>query len=193
MAGPHWNYRPASGIVAWESSSHAPQLPSTTIARRRTRTARRSCATSSPWIGFKHFIDFFTGPKFFPLLRNTVVLGLYSVLFEFPAAILFAVCLYEVHNLFYRKFAHQLPPPLHLHRVRGRQKIVRITLPSILFMDPMIPRSFLNSVLITVLGTAVNLAFTVTMADPLAKRRLPAMERYGYEIPPKTAEASRWW
>ena len=37
----------------------------------------------------------------------------------------------------------------------------------------MIPRSFLNSALITLLGTAVNLAFTVTMAYPLAKRRLP--------------------
>ena len=44
---------------------------------------------------------------------------------------------------------------------------------SILFTDPMIPRSFLNSVVITLLGTAVNLAFTVTMAYPLAKRRLP--------------------
>ena len=63
---------------------------------------------TSPWIGFKHFIDFFTGPKFFPLLRNTVVLGFYSVLFEFPAAILFAVCLYEVHNLFYRKLAQTI-------------------------------------------------------------------------------------
>ena len=63
---------------------------------------------TSPWIGFKHFVDFFTGPKFFPLLRNTVVLGFYSVLFEFPAAILFALCLYEVHNLFYRKFAQTI-------------------------------------------------------------------------------------
>ena len=41
---------------------------------------------TSPWIGFKHFIDFFTGPKFFPLLRNTVVLGFYSVLFEFQTS-----------------------------------------------------------------------------------------------------------
>ena len=63
---------------------------------------------TSPWIGFKHFVDFFTGPKFFPLLRNTVVLGFYSVLFEFPAAILFALCLYEVHNLFYRKVAQTI-------------------------------------------------------------------------------------
>jgi putative aldouronate transport system permease protein len=63
---------------------------------------------TSPWIGFQHFVDFFTGPKFFPLLRNTVVLGFYSVLFEFPASILFAVCLYEVHNLFYRKFAQTI-------------------------------------------------------------------------------------
>ena len=63
---------------------------------------------TSPWIGFKHFIDFFTGPKFFPLLRNTLVLGFYSVAFEFPAAILFAVCLYEVQNTVYRKFAQTI-------------------------------------------------------------------------------------
>ena len=56
----------------------------------------------------EHFVDFFTGPKFFPLLRNTVVLGFYSVAFEFPAAILFAVCLYEVQNTVYRKFAQTI-------------------------------------------------------------------------------------
>ena len=44
---------------------------------------------------------------------------------------------------------------------------------TILFSDSMIPRSFLNSVMITLLGTAVNIAFTITMAYPLAKRRLP--------------------
>ena len=63
---------------------------------------------TSPWIGFEHFVAFFTGPKFFPLLRNTALLGFYSVLFEFPAAILFAVCLYEVRNTFYRKFAQTI-------------------------------------------------------------------------------------
>ena len=63
---------------------------------------------TSPWIGFKHFVDFFTGPKFFPLLRNTVVLGFYSVAFEFPAAIVFAVCLYEVQNTIYRRFAQTI-------------------------------------------------------------------------------------
>ena len=63
---------------------------------------------SSPWIGFRHFIDFFSGPKFFPLLRNTVLLGFYSVLFEFPASILFAVCLFEVRNTFYRKFSQTI-------------------------------------------------------------------------------------
>ena len=36
---------------------------------------------------------------------------------------------------------------------------------TILFSDPMIPRSFFNSVAITLLGTEVNVAFTVTMAS----------------------------
>ena len=43
----------------------------------------------------------------------------------------------------------------------------------LLIADPIIPRSFLNSVIITVMGTAINLVLTVTMAYPLSKRRLP--------------------
>lgn len=42
-----------------------------------------------------------------------------------------------------------------------------------IFATPMIPRAFLNSVIITVLGTTVNMVLTVLMAYPLSRKRLP--------------------
>lgn len=40
-----------------------------------------------------------------------------------------------------------------------------------LFMNPNIPRSFLNSVVYTVMGTAVNMVMTVLCAYPLSRKR----------------------
>ena len=40
-----------------------------------------------------------------------------------------------------------------------------------LFMNPNIPRSFLNSILYTVLGTAVNMVMTVLCAYPLSRKQ----------------------
>ena len=37
----------------------------------------------SKWVGLKHFERFFTGPYFGRLLRNTLLLSLYSILFCF--------------------------------------------------------------------------------------------------------------
>lgn len=52
----------------------------------------------SPWVGFDNFIRFFHGPYFWRLIRNTLLLSLYSLLFEFPAPIILALLLNEVKN-----------------------------------------------------------------------------------------------
>ncbi|MDO5416212.1 MAG: ABC transporter permease subunit [Lachnospiraceae bacterium] len=52
----------------------------------------------SNWVGFKHFIKFFNSPYFFRLIRNTIVLSLYSLIFCFPAPIILALLLNEVKN-----------------------------------------------------------------------------------------------
>ena len=49
----------------------------------------------SPWVGFKHFIDFFEGYYFWRLLRNTLTLSLYSLLVGFPIPIIVALILNE--------------------------------------------------------------------------------------------------
>ncbi len=43
----------------------------------------------------------------------------------------------------------------------------------ILFQSSLVPRAFLNSVIITAMGTAINLIFTATMAYPLSRKNLP--------------------
>lgn len=55
----------------------------------------------SPWVGFKYFEQFFTSPDFWVLTKNTFLLGLYSLIWTFPAPIIFALLLNEVrHNKF---------------------------------------------------------------------------------------------
>lgn len=55
----------------------------------------------SPWAsnyGFEHFIELFNLPVFYKILRNTVLISVYSILFSFPAPIILALCLNEVKN-----------------------------------------------------------------------------------------------
>lgn len=52
----------------------------------------------SNWVGFKHFVDFFTGPYFIRTLRNTFLISLYGLIFGFPAPILLALLLNELHS-----------------------------------------------------------------------------------------------
>lgn len=49
----------------------------------------------SPWVGFKHFTDFFNGYYFWRLLRNTLILSLYHFVVAFPIPIIVALILNE--------------------------------------------------------------------------------------------------
>lgn len=57
----------------------------------------------SEWVGLKHFIDFFKMPDFWKLLRNTLLISLYSLIFSFPVPILLALMINEVGNKFFKK------------------------------------------------------------------------------------------
>lgn len=50
----------------------------------------------SPWVGFKHFTDFFKSVYFGRLIRNTLSINLKNLIFGFPAPIIFALLLNEV-------------------------------------------------------------------------------------------------
>ena len=50
----------------------------------------------SKWVGLRQFERFINDPFFFRLVRNTFLLGLYNLLYTFPAPILLALMLNEV-------------------------------------------------------------------------------------------------
>ncbi len=50
----------------------------------------------SQWIGWMNFQQWFRDPYFFRLMRNTIVLNVYGLIFGFPAPIILALLLNEV-------------------------------------------------------------------------------------------------
>ena len=52
----------------------------------------------SPWVGFKHFKSFFSSMYFGRVVRNTISINLLSLIFGFPAPIIFALLLNEIRN-----------------------------------------------------------------------------------------------
>ena len=52
----------------------------------------------SKWVGFENFIKFFTLRDCWRLIRNTLMLSVYSILFAFPAPILLALMINEVKH-----------------------------------------------------------------------------------------------
>ncbi len=62
----------------------------------------------SEWVGIKWFIQFMESPFFFRLLKNTFLLGLYSLVFGFPAPILLALLLNEIHNRPFKTVAQSI-------------------------------------------------------------------------------------
>ena len=57
----------------------------------------------SPWVGFKYFEQFFNSVYLWRLVRNTLLINLYDLLFNFPAAILLALLINEVQNRRFKK------------------------------------------------------------------------------------------
>lgn len=57
----------------------------------------------SQFVGFKHFIDFFGSVYFGRLIRNTLLISLLNLLFNFPATIILALLLNEVKNKVFKK------------------------------------------------------------------------------------------
>lgn len=59
----------------------------------------------SDWVGLANFKEFLTSPEFFKVLKNTLIINFYSLLFEFPFAIIFALMLNEVKNKIFKAIA----------------------------------------------------------------------------------------
>ncbi|HHY82435.1 MAG TPA: sugar ABC transporter permease [Clostridiales bacterium] len=57
----------------------------------------------SPWVGFKYFENFFKNPTTPSLFRNTFLLGLYSLIWSFPAPIILALLFNELRGKRFKK------------------------------------------------------------------------------------------
>ena len=57
----------------------------------------------SEWVGLQYFKQFLTSPYFAGVMKNTVVISLYSVIFAFPAPIILALMLNEVRKSWFKR------------------------------------------------------------------------------------------
>ena len=57
---------------------------------------------NSPWVGFQHFIDFFSSHHFVRVIRNTFMISFYQLLL-FPAPIIFALLLNELRSISFKR------------------------------------------------------------------------------------------
>ena len=55
------------------------------------------------WVGFKHFIFFFTSPNGLQVLQNTILISVYKIIFGFPTPILLALLLNEIRRERFKK------------------------------------------------------------------------------------------
>ncbi|MCR8643071.1 ABC transporter permease subunit [Paenibacillus sp. N1-5-1-14] len=62
----------------------------------------------SEWVGFEHFARFFGNEDFIILLRNTLAISFFNLLFFFPLPIILALMLNELKNMVFKRFVQSI-------------------------------------------------------------------------------------
>lgn len=57
----------------------------------------------SEWVGFQNFIDFFTAPNFWQIIRNTFVISGLGLVVGYPLSIIFALLINEIKLKWFKK------------------------------------------------------------------------------------------
>lgn len=94
-------YLMALPVLAYYLLFHYAPMYGASIAFRHYIPSRGIQA--SAWVGLKHFDSFFRSYYFERLIRNTLLISLYSIVFGFPAPILLALLLNEVKCSWYKR------------------------------------------------------------------------------------------
>lgn len=63
---------------------------------------------ASKWIGLENFEYLFQSKEFYKVFRNSILLSVYQIIFEFPAPILLAVMLNEVRSLLFKRISQTI-------------------------------------------------------------------------------------
>jgi putative aldouronate transport system permease protein len=64
--------------------------------------------TGSDFVGLRYFKQFLEDPHFYRLVKNTVLLNVYSLIFGFPVPIILALCFNELRKLIFKKIAQTI-------------------------------------------------------------------------------------
>lgn len=88
----------------------------------------------SPWVNFKHFETIFSDPYMIQLVKNTLLLAFFSILFSFPLPVIFSLMLNEV-------------------RVKG----IKSSVQSLSFLPYFISSAVMVSILYTLLSPSTGL------------------------------------
>lgn len=99
----HWTvYLMALPVVAYYVIFHYGPMYGLQIAFKDFQLSKG--IWGSPWVGFGQFESFFNGIYFWRLIRNTILINAYDLLFGFPAAIVLALLLNEIRNGKFKRF-----------------------------------------------------------------------------------------
>lgn len=88
-------------VVLWYAVFHYGPMYGAVIAFKDFKPALG--ISDSSWAGFKHFVAFFNDLYFWRLIRNTILISLYQIIFSMPAAIIFALFVNEIRSLKFKK------------------------------------------------------------------------------------------
>lgn len=102
----------------------------------------------SDWVGLKHYINFFSNPDAWRTIRNTLFLGIYSLLWCFPFPIIFALALNEITRTKFKKFVQTVSYMPHF------LSAVVVCGMLVSFLSPI--RGIINTVIILFGGEAIN-------------------------------------
>lgn len=57
----------------------------------------------SPWVGLKHFEELLKAPEFARVFKNTIIISIYRLIFQFPLPIILALLIHEVRNVVFKR------------------------------------------------------------------------------------------
>ncbi len=62
----------------------------------------------SPWVGLDHFVQFFDSYYFWRIIRNTLLINVYELIFGFPAPIILALLLNELRRQAFKRIVQTI-------------------------------------------------------------------------------------
>ncbi|WP_130836241.1 ABC transporter permease [Lachnoclostridium sp. Marseille-P6806] len=102
----------------------------------------------SPWVGLKYFRQFLTSTSSVTVIRNTLILGVYSLVVNFPLPILLAVLVNELYHQKFKKFVQFISYAPYF--------ISTVVLVGMMMQMMDLRTGVINRIIVMLGGTAVN-------------------------------------